>query len=56
MVCPIQKDGKWITVKKTFEEDIPDLERNSVFCNKCGMTNYPECQKECPIGKEIITK
>ena len=56
MVCPIKKDGKWMTIVKTFEEDVPDLGRNSIFCNKCGMSNYPECQTQCPIGREITFK
>lgn len=36
MVCPVKKkDGNWTTVVKEFEEDIPDLGRHTMICNKC---------------------
>lgn len=45
MVCPIQKeDGTWTTVIKSFEEDIPDLGREDLICNKCGNLDYPKCK------------
>lgn len=46
MVCPIQKeDGTWTTVIKEFEEDIPDLGREELICNKCGWSDYPKCKE-----------
>lgn len=48
MVCPVrQKDGTWTTVIKKFEEYIPDLGREELICNKCGMSNYPKCKDYC---------
>ena len=48
MVCPVkQKDGTWTTVMKDFEEDIPDLGREELICNKCGWSTYPECKEHC---------
>ena len=38
MSCPVRrKDGTWTTVIKEFEEDIPDLGREELICNKCGL-------------------
>ena len=46
MVCPVrQKDGTWTTVIKEFEEDIPDLGREELICNKCGRPDYPKCKE-----------
>ena len=42
-----QKDGTWTTVIEEFEEDIPDLGREAVVCNKCGWQTYPECKEWC---------
>ncbi len=48
IVEPIQRpDGSWTTVLKEFEEDIPDLGRESIFCNKCGWSTYPQCKEWC---------
>ena len=39
MSCPVRrKDGTWTTVIKDFEEDIPDLGREELICNKCKET------------------
>lgn len=52
MVCPVrQPDGSWTTVVKTFEEDIPDLGRHTLMCNKCGEKTYPECMSWCPVER-----
>ena len=46
LVCPVrQKDGTWTTVIKEFEEDIPDLGREELICNKCGRPDYPKCKE-----------
>lgn len=50
--CPKKlPDGTWTTIVKEFKEDIPDLGRHSLICNKCGEKSYPECQKWCPMEK-----
>jgi hypothetical protein len=57
MVCPVrQADGSWTTEVKEFEEEIPDLGRHSMICNKCGEKSYPECRKWCPMEKEHESK
>lgn len=46
MACPIkQKNGDWKVVLKPYEEDIPDLGREELICNKCGWPNYPQCKE-----------
>lgn len=46
MCCPTyQSNGKWTTIIKEFDEDIPDLGRDELICNKCGFPTYPECKK-----------
>ena len=46
MSCPVRrKDGTWTTVIKDFEEDIPDLGREELICNKCGRPDYPKCKE-----------
>lgn len=53
MACPVrERDGSWTTVVKHFEEDIPDLGREELICNKCGMKNYPECKKVCKAWEQ----
>jgi len=48
MACPVrQKDGSWKVVVKHFEEDIPDLGRETLMCNKCGFSAYPKCKSIC---------
>lgn len=57
MICPVrQPDGSWTTEVKEFEEEIPDLGRHSMICNKCGEPSYPECRKWCPMEKEHESK
>lgn len=57
MVRPVRKpDGSWTTVVDEFEEDIPDLGRHSLICNKCGEKSYPECMVWCPMEKNKQTK
>lgn len=52
MVCPVkQSDGSWTTVVKEFEEEIPDLGRHTLMCNKCGEKTYPECMQWCPVER-----
>lgn len=54
MASPIkQNDGTWRVVVKEFEEDISDLGRHTMICNKCGEPSYPECRKRCPMEKNI---
>lgn len=43
--CPRYKDGTWTTVIREFEEDIPDLGREELICNKCGRPDYPKCKE-----------
>ncbi len=46
MSCPVRrKDGTWTTVIREFEEDIPDLGREDLICNKCGRPDYPKCKE-----------
>lgn len=53
MACPVkQKDGTWKVVVKHFEEEIPDLGRHSLICNKCGEKSYPQCVKTCPMEQK----
>lgn len=48
MISPVKKaDGTWTTVIEEFEEDIPDLGRETLFCNSCTWPGYPECKKFC---------
>jgi hypothetical protein len=57
MACPVRnKDGSWKMVVKEFNEEIPDLGRHSLYCNKCGDPHYPECAKRCPDAKDYIEK
>ena len=51
--CPVKrKDGTWTTVIKDYEEDIPDLGREYLICNKCGWSTYPECISWCKVTKQ----
>lgn len=52
MATPIKlPDGRWKVVLKDYEEDIPDLGREGIICNKCGWSTYPECKKWCKVWK-----
>lgn len=51
-----KKDGTWTAVIKEYDEDIPDLGRHSLWCNKCGDPHYPDCTKFCPDAKDYIEK
>ena len=42
-----QKDGSWKVVIEEFDEEIPDLGRHTIICNKCGWSTYPECMDWC---------
>lgn len=43
--CPVkQDDGSWTAVLEPYEEDIPDLGREALICNKCGWPDYPKCK------------
>ncbi len=57
MASPIrQKNGTWKIVVEEFEENIPDLGRHRLMCNKCGTKSYPSCMEWCPIEKSKKTK
>ena len=46
MSCPVRrKDGTWTTVIREFEEDIPDLGREELICNKCGRPDFRNARK-----------
>ena len=45
MSCPVRrKDGTWTTVIREFEEDIPDLGRKELICNKMRTPRLSEMQ------------
>ena len=45
---PYQKpDGTWDLREYDREEEIPDLGRPDILCNKCGWSTYPECREWC---------
>lgn len=53
MASPVrQKDGTWKVILEDYEEDIPDLGREELICNKCGWSTYPECREWCKITKK----
>jgi len=57
MACPVrQKDGSWKVITKEFEEDIPDLGRHRLICNKCGFSSYPACKEWCPVEQSTLAK
>lgn len=50
MAVPVKKrDGSWKVITKEFDEDIPDLGRHCLICNKCGRPSYPDCRTWCPV-------
>lgn len=51
-----EKNGKWTTYIKEFEEDIPDLGRHCLMCNSCGEPSYPECMKKCPVERDRVER
>lgn len=56
-ICPVQqKDGSWKVVVKDYEEDIPDLGREELICNKCGWAEYPKCKEEWCTAWVLRTK
>ena len=56
MACPEKVNGKWIVVTKEFDEEIPDLGRHRLMCNRCGNKRYPECIPECPLEQGTIKR
>lgn len=45
---PYKKDdGSWDLKEYETNEEVPDLGRHDVLCNKCGWSTYPECKKWC---------
>lgn len=54
MACPEKVNGKWTVVLKEFDEEIPDLGRHRMMCNKCGDKRYPECRSWCLTEKEWV--
>lgn len=53
MACPVkQKNGSWDVVLKEFDEDIPDLGREYLICNKCGFSTYPKCLEWCKVTRK----
>ena len=49
MIVPVKKNGKWTTYIKEYQEEIPDLGRHRMMCNKCGNERYPDCRSWCPV-------
>ena len=43
MIVPVKKNGKWTTYIKEFQEEIPDLGRHRMMCNKCGDKTHKDC-------------
>lgn len=56
MIVPVKKNGKWTTYIKEFQEEIPDLGRHRMMCNKCGDKRYPDCRSLCLIEKDWIER
>lgn len=54
MIVPVKKNGKWTTYIKEFQEEIPDLGRHRMMCNKCGNERYPACRSWCLVDKDWI--
>lgn len=48
-----QKDGSWKVITEKVEEDIPDLGRVTMLCNKCGFKTCPKCMEFCSVGKNM---
>lgn len=48
-IIPVKVNGKWTTVMKEVDEEIPAEGRHSVTCNVCGNETYPKCCSWCPI-------
>lgn len=42
-----QKDGTWKVILRELDEEIPDLGRETIICNKCGWSTYPKCKDWC---------
>lgn len=42
-------DGTNDIETKDIYEDIPDLGRHHIMCNKCGAKEYPDCTVPCPF-------
>lgn len=53
---PEKVNGKWTVVSRDFEEEIPDLGRHEMMCNKCGNESYPECCSWCPLEQGRIKR
>ena len=56
MIVPVKKNGKWTTYIKEFQEEIPDLGRHRMMCNKCVDKRYPDCRSGCLIEKDWIER
>lgn len=56
MACPEKVNGKWTIVVKEYDEEIPDLGRHEMMCNKCGNKSYPECCLTCPVEQGGIKR
>lgn len=56
MACPEKVNGKWTIVVKEYDEEIPDLGRHEMMCNKCGNKSYPECCSTCPVEQGRIKR
>lgn len=53
-IIPVKVNGKWTTVMKEVNEEIPAEGRHSVTCNVCGDETYPKCRSWCPIEQGRI--
>ena len=47
-----QPDGTWKVILEESEEEVPDLGRPLLICNKCGWSTYPECMEWCGIPRQ----
>lgn len=56
MSCPVKVNGKWTTVIKEFDEELPAEGRHWMMCNKCGNERYPECRKTCILERDRLNR
>lgn len=56
IVEPVKVNGKWTTVVREFDEELPAEGRHCMMCNKCGDKRYPECRKTCLIELDRVER